>query len=123
MKPILVEFLKKYRAMRKEKAKAALRDEYLRNMSVYFQKLRDEKKLDEAWALLKKISASEADFQCIKIRHLKSVTAGIPELGVNALWSSMMLFTVDFALLKVFSDLAFGNPVSRPAALLAANVI
>jgi len=123
MKPILVEFLKKYRAMRKEKAAAALRAEYVRNMSIYFQWLHDQKKLDEAWALLEKIAATKADYQCIKIRHLKSVTAGIPELGVNALWSSMMLFTVDFALLKVFSDIAFGNPVSRPAALLAANVI
>jgi len=125
---VLIEFRKRLFAFRSARfarltaaGKAAQRSEYILMMREYFQKLHDLKKTDEAWLLLKFLAAKEQDFRCIKIRHSKYITAGIPDLGANAMWASMMISTVDFALLKVFSDLAFGREVSRPAAMLNAG--
>jgi len=117
--PVLINFYKRLYAFRAARyarlsasGKARRRAEYILILREYFQKLHDERKFEESWAILKLIAKDKNDYRCIQIRHSQHVTAGIPELGANAMWSKMMLSTVDFALLKVFSDIAFGRELS-----------
>jgi len=128
--PVLTRFYKKLFAFRAARfshlfaaGKAARRAEYIQIMREYFLKLHDERMFEESWMLLKLIAKNDYDYQCIRIRHSKSIVAGIPTLGANALWAGMMLSVVDFAQLKAFSDLAFGRDVSRPAVMLSQNII
>lgn len=117
MNIVLSNFMKKYWLHKKMKMTATLENEYRDYMRKHFKKLAEEKKFDEAWLLLKKLSEGE-DYQALRLRHVHHISIGCPDLGeINAYWFSLMVF--DFSTLIIFSDLVFGNPTNRAAKLMA----